>query len=183
MSLELALAQFDGQGTAVEEYTAAKDRSAHDAAWLKEVGFVEHHHNDRLLLRGTFAGHYLDVDENDRITQKGAGVGAVAGGLAGVLIGPVGIALGILIGGAIGAHAGTPTDSEPEPEELVERLRAAVPTSSSAIVLVGAAAHIDEMVAALAYSPQNLTRRELTDAQEAALQAAVNSAPPASSEY
>jgi uncharacterized membrane protein len=180
VSLELALVRFDGEGTAVEEYSAAKGRSAGEGAWLKEIGFVEHHHNGRLLLRGRFAGHYLDVDENDRIAQKGAAKGAVAGGLFGVLLGPLGIALGVVVGGAIGAHAGTPTDTEPEPEEVAERLRSAVPRSSSALVLVAEAADVDDMVTALGDSARDLTRRELTEAQEAALQASLSSAPPTS---
>jgi uncharacterized membrane protein len=183
VSLEFALARFDGEGTAVEKLAAVKGRSGPDAAWMQQIGFVEHHHNDRLLLRGVFAGHYVDVDENDRIAQTGAGVGAVAGGLVGVLLGPAGIALGLLIGGAIGAHTGTPTDTEPEPEELAAKLRAAVPRSSSAVVLVATAADADEMVAALGDSAHDLTRRELTEEQEVALEAAVSLAPPASSEH
>jgi uncharacterized membrane protein len=183
VSLEFALARFEGQGTAVESYAAAKGRSGPDAAWIQQIGFVEHHHNGRLLLRGTFAGHYLDVDENDRLAQTGAGVGAVAGGLVGALLGPAGIALGLVIGGAIGAHTGTPTDTEPEPEELAEQLRASVPRSSSAIVLIAAAADVDEMVAALGDSAKDVSRRVLTEEQEAALQASVGSAPPASSEH
>ena len=32
------------------------------AAWLREVAFVEHHRHNHVLMRGTFAGRYLDVD-------------------------------------------------------------------------------------------------------------------------
>ncbi len=183
MSLELALARFDGQGDAVQSYAAAKDRPGPDQAWTRKVGFVERHHNGRLLVRGTFAGHYLDVDEGDRFSQTGAGPGAVAGGLVGALLGPAGIALGLLIGGGIGAHVGTPTDTEPEPEQLAEQLREAVPRSSSAIVLVAESADVDEMVAALGDRVQELTRRELTAEQQAALEASLATAPPASDAY
>ena len=58
-----------------------------------------------------------------------------------------------------------------------------MPRSSSAIVLVAAAADVDEMVAALGDSEQDLNRRELTEEQGAALQASLAAAPPASSEY
>jgi len=38
------------------------------AAWLREVAFVEHHRHDHVLMRGTFAGRYLDVDaEGDAV--------------------------------------------------------------------------------------------------------------------
>jgi uncharacterized membrane protein len=183
MSLEFALARFDGEGTAVQSYAAAKDRPGPDQAWTQKVGFVERHHNGRLLVRGTFAGHYLDVDENDRFSQTGAGPGAVAGGLVGALIGPAGIALGLLIGGSIGAHVGTPTDTEPEPEELADQLRDAVPSSSSAIVLVAETGDVDEMVAALGDRVEELTRRELTAEQQASLEASLDTAPPASNDY
>ena len=164
MGLEFALARFEGEGAAVQSYAAAKDRPGPDEAWTRKVGFVERHHNGRLLLRGTFAGHYLDVDEGDRASQSGAGAGAVAGGLVGAFLGPAGIALGLIVGGSIGAHVGTATDTEAEPEELAEQLRAAVPRSSSALVLVAETADVDEMAAALGDGVQELTRRELTRA-------------------
>ena len=183
MSLEFALARFDGEGAAVQSYAAAKDRPGPDEAWTRKVGFVERHHNGRLLLRGTFAGHYLDVDEGDRASQTGAGAGAVAGGLVGAFLGPAGIALGLIIGGGIGAHVGSATDTEAEPEELAEQLRAAVPRSSSAIVLVAETADVDEMVAAIGNRVQELTRRELTEQQRAALEASLGTAPPAANDY
>ncbi len=182
MSLEFALARFRGEGTAVQSYAAAKERPGPDEAWTQKVGFVERHHSGRLLLRGTFAGHYLDVDENDRISQTGAGPGAIAGGLVGALVGPAGIALGLLIGGGIGAHVGTPTDAEAEPEQLAEQLREAVPSSSSAIVLIAETADVDEMVAALGDRVEELTRRELTAEQQATLEASLSAAPPAASD-
>jgi uncharacterized membrane protein len=183
MSLEVAVARFDGEGTAVKRYAAAKDRPGSDQTWTQEVGFVERHHNGRLLLRGTFAGHYLDVDEGDRASQTGAGKGAAAGGLVGVLLGPAGMALGFVIGGGIGAHVDTATDTEAEPEELAEQLRAAVARSSSAIVLIAATADVDEMVAALGDGVQKLTRRELTAQQQAGLEASLGTAPPAANDY
>jgi len=183
MSLEFASARFHGEGTAVQSYAAAKERPGPDEAWTRKVGFVERHHNGRLLLRGTFAGHYLDVDESDRASQTGAGAGAVAGGLVGACLGPAGIALGLMIGGGIGAHVGTATDTEAEPEQLAEQLRDAVPNSSSAIVLVADTADVDEMVAALGDRVGELTRHELTAQQQAALEASLTTAPPAANDY
>jgi len=167
----------------VQGYAAAKDRPGPDEAWTRQVGFVERHHNGRLLLRGTFAGHYLDVDEGDRASQTGAGTGAVAGGLVGALLGPAGVALGLLIGGGIGSHLGTATDTEAEPAELAEQLRAAVPRSSSAIVLIAGTADVDEMVAALGDGVSELTRHALTAQQQAALEASLGAAPPAANDH
>jgi uncharacterized membrane protein len=180
MSLDFAVARFDGDTTAVKRYSTARDHAAKDAAWVREVGFVEHRHSGRMALRGTFAGHYVDVDESDHLSQKGAGEGAVTGGVIGVLGGPPGIALGLLLGGIIGGEAGRPDETETEPDALVERLREAVPRSSSAVVLIAAAADVDEMIAALGGSAQSVARQTLTADQEAELEASLSTAPPSS---
>jgi uncharacterized membrane protein len=182
VGLDLALVRFDGEGTAVQRYAAARDRSDGEARWAREVGFVEHHAHGHLLLRGTFAGHYVDVDESDHVSQKGAGEGAVAGGLIGVLLGPPGIALGLLVGGILGSQAGTASDSEAEPQLLADRLRDAVPRSASAIVLIAPAADVDEMLAALGEGAQDVTRRTLSADEAAQLELALSAAPPASPE-
>ena len=174
MSLDFAVAQFDGQRSAVERYAAAKDRPGEDAQWTREVGIVEHRHDGLLALRGMFAGHYLDVDESDHVSQRGAGEGAVAGGLVGVLLGPPGIAVGLLVGMVIGAERGPSSDTEAEPKALAEQLRAALPRSSSALVLIAGAPDVDEMLAALGVSAQRITRRTLSADQEAELDASLD---------
>ncbi len=182
MSLEFVLARFDGEGTAVQRYAAAKDRSRADARWANAVGFVEHHRHGNLVLRGTFAGHYLDVDESDHVSQKGAGEGAVAAGmLGGVLLGPPGLALGILLGGVIGSQAGAASDSEVEPEALADQLRAAVPRAGSAIVLIAEEADVDEMLAALGDDAGEMVRQALGAEQARALEVSLRDAPPAAS--
>jgi uncharacterized membrane protein len=176
VSLDLAIARYDGEGHAVEVYAAAK-AAAPTARWCSEVGFVEHHRNGRLLLRGTFAGHYLDVDESDRISEAGAGAGAVAGGLVGALLGPAGIAVGLVVGGALGARVSTGSKGEDEPEALAERLRAAVPPSSSALVLIAQDAEVTDMLTAVGESAESVIRQTLSDEQAAALQASLSDAP------
>ena len=183
MSLDVAVAQFDREGTAVRRYATAREGPGAAPAWTQKVGFVEHHRNGRLVLRGTFAGHYLDVDESDRVSQKGAGEGAVAGGLVGALLGPVGIAVGLTLGTVVGSQAGKTSEVEAEPEALAEQLRAAVPRSSSAIVLIADPSDVDEMVAALDAGAQGITRQTLTPEQQAALEASLSAAPPASTEF
>ena len=183
MSLDVAVAQFDGEGSAVRRYAIAREGPGGEPPWTRKVGFVEHHHNGRLVLRGTFAGHYLDVDESDHVSQKGAGGGAVAGGLVGALLGPVGIAVGLTLGAVVGSQAGKDSEVEAEPEALAEQLRAAVPRSSSAIVLIADPPDVDEMVAALDAGAQVIARQTLTQEQQAALEASLSAAPPASSEF
>jgi uncharacterized membrane protein len=183
VSLDVAVAQFDGEGTAVKRWSAAKDGPGGTADWIQKVGFVERHHSGRLLLRGTFAGHYLDVDEHDHVSERGAGEGVLAGGLVGVLLGPPGIAVGIALGGVVGSQVGKRADVEAEPDALAEQLRSAVPKSSSAVVLIAGAPDVDEMLAALSDGAQNVVRRELTAEEEADLKASLAAAPQASSEF
>jgi uncharacterized membrane protein len=182
VGLDLAVVRFDGEGTAVRRYADAKDRSDGEARWAREVGFVERHKHGHLLLRGTFAGHYVDVDESDHVSQKAAGEGAVAGGLVGVLLGPPGIAVGLMVGGIVGSQAGKASDSEAEPQLLADQLRDAVPRSSSAIVLIAPAPDVDEMLAALGEGGQSVTRRALNANEAAQLEDALSAAPPASPE-
>ena len=163
----------------MHRYADATERSPSAQRWAQEVGFVERHHNGHLVLRGTFAGHYLDVDEGDHVSQSGAAEGAVAAGLLGVLGGPPGIAVGLLVGGLVGAQVGHPSDTELEPQELAERLRRVIPPSSSAIVLSAEAEDIDDMLSALGQSAGDVVRRPLTADEEAALEASLRGTPPA----
>jgi uncharacterized membrane protein len=180
VDLEFALALFDGENGAVEKFAAARDRPGVDAVWAREVGFVEHHHSGHLMLRGTFAGHYVDVDETDHVSEKGAGEGAIAGGLIGLALGPPGIAAGLVLGGIIGSQIGSPSDTDAEPQPLVGQLRAAVPRSCSAIVLIAPKRDVDEMMAAVSEGARDTIRTALTAEQATALEASLSTAPPSS---
>ena len=182
MSLDLAVARFDGEGTAVQRYAAAKERaerSGGEASWTQKVGFVERHHNGRLLLRGTFAGHYVDFEEGHHVSGSGAVAGFAGGMVLGALLGPAGMAAGMVAGAAIGSQVGEPDETEPEPEELADRIRAAVPRSWSAIVLIGAPGDVDEMLAALG-DGVDVQRRSLTPDEVSALQSSLSATPAAS---
>jgi uncharacterized membrane protein len=181
MEPDFALLTFDGVNSAAEAFAAARDRSGAPAPWTSEVGFVEHHESGHLVLRGTFAGHYVDVDEALHTSERGAEEGAALGAAIGVLLGgPLGFALGTVGGGTIGSQVGTPSQEDPEPEPLAERLRAAVQRSGSAIVMIADAADIDEMVAAIGQSSGQLVRRPLTPEEAAAIRASVSASPAAS---
>ena len=173
MALESVVVAFDGDNTASVRFADARDQAAPDARWSRDVGLVEHHHSGRLLLRGMFGGHYLDVDESDHVSQRGAAEGAVAGALIGVLAGPAGIALGLLVGGLAGSQAGAPSDVEAEPQELAERLRAAVPRGCSAIVLIADGGEIDELLGALGDGAQPKLREPVSEEQAATLEASL----------
>jgi uncharacterized membrane protein len=183
VSLDLAVVRFGGQGAAVEAYAAARDRLSTRAVpdphpqWARDVGFVERRHNGHLRVRGTFAGHYLDVDESDDVSERGGREGAATGGLVGVLLGPPGIAVGLLLGAIVGSQVGSPKEPEEEPELLIARLRDAIPRSSSAIVTIAAASVVDEMLQALGDHANDVARRTLADQEVAALEASLSAAP------
>jgi len=176
-----ALVSFDGVNSAVEAFSAARDRSGGASPWTSEVGFVEHHENGKLVLRGTFAGHYVDVDEALHTSGRGTEEGAVGGAVLGTLLaGPLGLAVGIVLGGTIGSQVGKPNVTDAEPEPLAERLRAAVPPPGSAIVLIAESSDVDQMVAALGPAGKDVTRRALSEEETAALRSSLSASPTAS---
>jgi uncharacterized membrane protein len=180
--LELAVVRFHGENGAVERYAEATDEFAsrppdERPRWTRDVGFVERHHSGRLRLRGTFAGHYLDLDEGAGISQRGAGEGAAAGGLLGVLAGPPGIAVGLVLGAIVGAHVSRADEVEEEPEDLATQLREVLPPSSSAIVMIAPPPEVDELVAAVADGAEGSTRRALAEEEVTKIEASLSGAP------
>jgi uncharacterized membrane protein len=131
-------------------------------------------------LRGTFAGHYVDVDEALHVSEQGTAAGFAAGAVVGALLGPVGLAAGMVAGAMIGSQVGEPSETDSEPRLLVDQLRAAVPRSGSAIVLIAAACDVDEMLTAIGDSGGEVIRETLTADQAAALQASLSATPAAS---
>ena len=63
-ALDIAVVTFDGVVGAERAYASVRDNAGSEP-WLSEIAFVEHHHRDRIVVRGTFAGRYLDVEEVD----------------------------------------------------------------------------------------------------------------------
>ncbi|HEY1775655.1 MAG TPA: DUF1269 domain-containing protein [Solirubrobacteraceae bacterium] len=181
MSLDLAVIGFEGEPTASAVYGTMRDRVGTDAPWTNEVAIVEHAHNGRMSIRGTFDAHYVDVEESDHVSQAGAAKGALTGALVGAVLGPPGWAAGFALGGIIGGDVGRPTETEPEPEPLVEDLRAAVPRGHSAIALLAAPEHVDAMLASLPEKHDPKLRRTLSVEQAAAILASLSSTPAASS--
>lgn len=183
MSTDLALVAFAGEPKASSVFGTMRDRVGADAPWVAEVAVVEHGRNGSMSIRGTFDGHYVDVEEGDHASQSGAVKGALTGALIGAAGGPPGWAVGFALGGIIGGDLGRPTETEVEPEPLVEELRGAVPRGHSAIALLAAPEHVDAMLAALEalnVKGASVLRRALTAEQAAAILASVSESPPAS---
>lgn len=180
MDLDFALVRFEDGSSATETFVAARDRCGADAPWTRQVGFVEHHHSGDLVLRGTFAGHYVDVDEALHVSERGTAKGFAGGAVVGALLGPVGFAAGMVAGAMLGSQVGEPSETDSEPQLLVDQLRTAAPRSGSAIVLIAAARDVDEMLTAIGDSGGEVIRQTVTADQAAALQASLSATPAAS---
>jgi uncharacterized membrane protein len=180
--MDVALIAFDGVETAAEAFADARDRGGTTRdRWQDQVGLVEHHEDGHLVLRGTFAGRYVDVDEADHTSEEGAAKGWGKGALAGFLLTPAGFAAGSVLGAVIGSQEGEPDEREQAPTLLADRLRETVPPGRSGIVLVADASVVDEMVSAFALDHAQVIRRTLDDDERGAIELALSDTPPAAS--
>src|SRR3954470_21148373 len=100
MSLDIAVLVFRHTSGADHAYANVHDVVG-DAGWMHKLAFAEHHGNDRMVIRGTIAGHYVDVDGEGDVTGSKAVHGAEAGAAAGALLGPPGMAAGMVAGVAV----------------------------------------------------------------------------------
>ena len=92
---------FDHVEGAEKAYADVLGASA-SAPWVHEIAFVEHHRHDRIVVRGTVAGRYVDVDEQGDVIGKRTAEGALTGAVVGVFFGPPGLAIGLVAGGTAG---------------------------------------------------------------------------------
>jgi len=175
---ELAVLTFDHIEGAERAYADARGR-ANDAAWLREVVFVECHRHGRIVVRGTFAGHYLDVDDVADAIGHDTAVGAVAGAVVGLAFGPPGFAVGLVAGGMAGGVHESAVHTPEESGALFDEIRHDIPEGSSGIVALVSADDSAALIEALHERAVRLTHHRLSDAEAAALQAAVVQAPPA----
>ena len=170
MSLDLALMVFDHVEGAERAYADAG--AAVDAPWIHEIAFAEHHRHDRIVVRGTFAGRYVDVDEHGDLIGKRTAEGALTGAVVGALFGPPGFAVGLVAGGTVGGVS--ESDHVPHLHDaFLDEVRAEVPEKSSAVVLLARPEHVDAMVAAFEGRGGRLVRHHLSAQAAQALEGAV----------
>jgi hypothetical protein len=180
MDLEIAVLRFDCVTSATDAFATARGRARPEAFWPRQVGIVEHHHDGHLVLRGTFAGHYVDVDEALHVSQRGAAEGLAIGAALGALLCPPGFAVGAVAGLTIGSQLAKPSEADGEPEPLSDGLRAAVPRSGSAVVLIAGASDVDELLSAMAGQGAHVLRKAFTAEEASAVDASLSAWPVAS---
>lgn len=173
--VHFALVVFEHTGGAERAYSRAP-RSVAGIDWAQEVAFVEHHHRDRLVMRGAFAGHYVDVDDEEKFVGRQTAKGVLAGGAVGALFGPAGLAAGLVGGGMAGGvaveHSGPRLRSA-----LFDELRTEVPEGSSAVILFAPPPHVDAMISALEGHGGRVVRHRLTADAARILEEAVAGSP------
>jgi uncharacterized membrane protein len=178
MSLDLAVMVYRHIDDADHAYADAAV-AERDAPWLREAAIVEHHRHDRITVRGTVSGRWVDADDEQDVIGKKTVEGALTGAAAGLIFGPAGMAAGMAAGGAVGGHAQAESGQHLH-SAFFDEVRSDVPPKHSAIVLLAASEHVDDMVSALeGRHGGSLVRRVLTDEMAAALRDAVSSSPPA----
>jgi uncharacterized membrane protein len=180
-TFDFALMEFRHTEGAERAYSDAP-RSVDGVAWSQEVAFVEHHRRNRIVVRGTFAGRYVDADDEQEFTGERTAEGALAGGVVGVLFGPAGLAVGLVAGGLAGGVA-QERSSPRLRSAFFDEVRREVPEGGSAVIMLAPPEHVDAMVKALDGLGGRLVRHRLGADEAKALEAAVaedpEAAPPA----
>ncbi len=177
MILELAIVTFPHPDGAEQAY-AHLDALADDPEWSHELAFVERHRHDRMTVRGTFAGQYLDVSGSGDVIGRDTLFGALTGAVIGAAFGPPGFAAGLVAGGSIGGVLESRRAPEPH-GELFEQIRVHVPEGASAVALLAAPEHVGAMIAAFAGHGGEVYRCLLLEEQVEQLRAGLGGVTPA----
>lgn len=180
MSLDLAVVTFGHTEGAEHAYADVLDVVG-EAPWTREIAFVEHHRHDRIVVRGNFAGHYVDIEDEGDLIGKRTAEGALTGAVVGAFFGPPGLAVGLVGGGTIGGAS--QASAVPELHgAFFDEVRSDVPQGSSAVILLASPEHVDAMVAAFEPKHGRVVRRHLSPEGAQALEAAVTGSAIAASE-
>jgi uncharacterized membrane protein len=175
--LDLALMVFKHTEGAEHAYANALGQRS-DVPWAQEIALIEHHGHDRIVVRGEFAGRYVDADDSSEFLGRRTVEGALTGAVVGAAFGPPGFTAGFVGGGLAGSvsteHSGPKLRSA-----FFDEMRKDVPEGSSAVCLLAAPEHVDAMVAALEGQHGTLVRRSLTAQDAQALEDAVAGSPEA----
>jgi uncharacterized membrane protein len=171
--LDLALLVFEHTEGAERAYSRVPTQGVR---WAQEIAFAEHHRHDRIVVRGTVAGHYVDADDEQRFIGPRTAEGALGGATVGLLLGPPGVAVG-LVGGGL---AGSVSEERSGPHlrsALFDLVRQEVPEGASALLLLASPDDVDAMASSLEGQDGRLVRHHLSAETAGALQAAVADSP------
>jgi hypothetical protein len=172
--LHVGVARFSGVEGAERAFADARDRNP-AAGWISDAAFVEVHRDGRIVVRGSVAGHYVDLDGLGDAIGRDTGIGAVVGAAVGFLLGPPAFAVGVVGGAGVGGVV--ETSHLPKPEgPAFDAIREEVPRGASALVVVSDAAGAQAMTEAVVADAVGHYR--LSPAAQDELRRALAEAPP-----
>jgi uncharacterized membrane protein len=174
--LHVGVARFSGIYGAERAFADARDREP-GAAWIGDAAFVEVHRDGRIVVRGSVAGHYVDLDGQGDVIGRDTGIGAVVGAAVGFLLGPPAFAVGLLGGATVGGVVEASHIPKPEGPAF-DAIREQVPNGASAVIVLSDAERAHAMTEALAIAAESFDHYRLTAAEEAELRSALVEAPP-----
>lgn len=178
-ALHVGVASFAGNDGAEQAFAAARDRDP-GAGWTGDAALVEVHHEGRVVVRGSVAGHYVDVDGLGDVIGPDTGEAAVVGGLLGLPFGPSALAVGLVGGATVGGATVEASHAAESKGPAIDAIRDHVPEGASAVVVVSTAARVAAMSGALAGVAESVQDYPLSPAAEAQLRSALAAAPPSS---
>ena len=125
---------FDGKKTAGKAFRTLEDY-APEYEWIDDVAVLSRSKHGHTRVHSTWA--------QDGSGEAGLGWGAITGGLIGMLAGPGGALAGAAVGGGLGGVLGMDEDAVFDDPRL-DDFAAALGKDTSALVLVGEEAIVDE---------------------------------------
>ncbi len=131
---------FDGKKTAGKAFDTLEDYTP-VYSWIDDVAEMSCSKHGSIRIHSTWA-------QDDSEVGAGAGFGAITGGLIGCLLGPAGALAGATMGGSLGALFGV-TDEIAFDDPRLDDFAAALGNDTSALVLVGEEATLDDFVSAV----------------------------------
>lgn len=175
--MRVGVAKFSSVHGAERAYADAHGRGA-EPDWVADAVVVEVHRNGRIVVRGTVAGRYVDVDGRADAIGHDTGAGAIAGAAIGFVLGPPAFAVGV-VGGATAGGAAQARHLPRQHGAAFDAIREQVPEDSSAIVVFSDDEGIRAMSRALATEAGELVHYRLAPEAEAELRSYVADAPAA----
>ena len=172
--LHVGVARFSRIDGAERAFAVARDQDP-GAAWIGDAALVEVHRDGRIVLRGSVAGHYVDLDGLGDAMGRDTGIGAVVGAAVGFPLGPPAFAVGVVGGASVGGAVETSQIPKPEGAAF-DAIREQVPRGASALVVVSDAARAQAMTEAIA--ADSVDHYRLDADADAGLRRALAEAPP-----
>jgi uncharacterized membrane protein len=173
--MEVAIATFAHADRAERAFGDARERDP-GAAWLSDAAFVEVHRHGRVVVRGTVAGHYVDIDDEADVIGRDTVVGAIVGAAVGLVLGPLGFAVGLVSGGTVGGVVEA-SHLPVMDGAMIDAIHDQISEGSSAIVVFADPARVREMADALEKQAHAFTHYRLSGEAEEHLRSAVARAP------